>query len=224
MNIVSALKWSQACIILIIDLITLITLIMIVYTRRETYIGLCLVPSELNDCLARLVVVGQRVQEWILQLVKTLQIDISEDCSNLKFVQSFKATEACDLCEIVSILNHESQFVIVLREKMNRGQRREKTTAMLRMLMVTCVIPMMVPTTMRTRRPSTTTKYWGKPNLEHQHQDDDNLPQWASTWSPCMRHSIRDRTQGWRHRRRWGRGSLRSRRSGRSPGCLRWWK
>ena len=97
---------------------------MIVYTRHETYIGLSLVPSELNDCLARLVVVGQRVQEWILQLVKTLQIDVCEDCSNLKFVQSFKATEACDLCEIdIVILNHESQFVIGLREKMKGGQR-----------------------------------------------------------------------------------------------------
>ena len=68
---------------------------MIVYTRHETYIGLCLVPSELNDCLARLVVVGQRVQEWILQLVKTLQIDVY--ATFLKFVQLFKAMEACDL-------------------------------------------------------------------------------------------------------------------------------
>ena len=51
--------------ILILDLIT-----------RETYVGLCLVPSQFNNGLTRLIVVGQSVQEWILQLVKTLQDEV----------------------------------------------------------------------------------------------------------------------------------------------------
>ena len=42
---------------------------------EQTYITLCLIPCELNNSLSRLVVVCQRVQERIFQLVQTLKVE-----------------------------------------------------------------------------------------------------------------------------------------------------
>ena len=41
----------------------------------QTYITLCLIPCELNNGLSRLVVVCQRVQERIFQLVQPLKVE-----------------------------------------------------------------------------------------------------------------------------------------------------
>ena len=42
---------------------------------EQTYITLCLIPCELNNGLSRLVVVCQRVQERIFQLVQPLKVE-----------------------------------------------------------------------------------------------------------------------------------------------------
>ena len=44
-------------------------------TSTQTYITLSLIPCELNNCLSRLVVVCQRVQERIFQLVQPLKVE-----------------------------------------------------------------------------------------------------------------------------------------------------
>ena len=82
--------------------------------------------------------------------------NISENCSKTSVFGGHGGFGFVQDC-----VKHESLFVIGLIEKMKWGQkeRLKTTSAMWKTLRLTCVIPMMVPTTIRTRRPSTTTKY-----------------------------------------------------------------